>query len=162
MEGAKIVVVSGSIWCHQRHPSWGFELKNVVCYHSIPDESGSNLVRTSRWVRISSGQSSDTFQSKTSVAQRSLPVLTPLFISWQNGRDRIVVSTSRCGRDNPGSNPGHGRKSIKLCLYHGMSAAFLIRLPPDQGDHIPLRPESQTLTGRHWDIPIICQYGYYF
>ena len=29
--------------------------------------------------------------------------------SWCNGRDRIVVSTSRCGRDNPGSNPGHGR-----------------------------------------------------
>ena len=25
-----------------------------------------------------------------------------------SGRDRIVVSTSRCGRDNPGSNPGHG------------------------------------------------------
>ena len=24
-------------------------------------------------------------------------------------RDRIVVSTSRCGRDNPGSNPGHGK-----------------------------------------------------
>ena len=24
-----------------------------------------------------------------------------------NIRDRIVVSTSRCGRDNPGSNPGH-------------------------------------------------------
>ena len=23
-------------------------------------------------------------------------------------RDSIVVSTSRCGRDNPGSNPGHG------------------------------------------------------
>ena len=30
-------------------------------------------------------------------------------ISWFDGRDRIVVSTSRCGRDNPGSNPGHGR-----------------------------------------------------
>ena len=30
---------------------------------------------------------------------------------WFNGRDRIVVSTSRCGRDNPGSNPGHG-----ICL----------------------------------------------
>ena len=28
---------------------------------------------------------------------------------WCIGRDRIVVSTSRCGRDNPGSNPGHGR-----------------------------------------------------
>ena len=25
-------------------------------------------------------------------------------------RDRIVVSTSRCGRENPGSNPGHGRE----------------------------------------------------
>ena len=24
-------------------------------------------------------------------------------------RDSIVVSTSRCGRENPGSNPGHGR-----------------------------------------------------
>ncbi len=29
--------------------------------------------------------------------------------SWRDSRDRIVVSTSRCGRDNPGSNPGHGR-----------------------------------------------------
>ena len=28
------------------------------------------------------------------------------------GRDRIVVSTSRCGRDNPGSNPGHGRGCV--------------------------------------------------
>ena len=27
-------------------------------------------------------------------------------------RDRIVVSTSRCGRENPGSNPGHGRAEI--------------------------------------------------
>ena len=33
--------------------------------------------------------------------------------SWRLGRDRIVVSTSRCGRDNPGSNPGHGRA---VCL----------------------------------------------
>ena len=24
-------------------------------------------------------------------------------------RDRIVVSTLRCGRSNPGSNPGHGK-----------------------------------------------------
>ena len=27
-------------------------------------------------------------------------------------RDRIVVSTLRCGRNNPGSNPGHG-----TCFY---------------------------------------------
>ena len=26
-----------------------------------------------------------------------------------SGRDRIVVSTLRWGRSNPGSNPGHGR-----------------------------------------------------
>ena len=32
-----------------------------------------------------------------------------MYNSWCNGRDRIVVSTSRCGRDNPGSNPGRGR-----------------------------------------------------
>ena len=25
-----------------------------------------------------------------------------------SSRDRIVVSTLRCGRSNPGSNPGHG------------------------------------------------------
>ena len=29
-----------------------------------------------------------------------------------SGRDRIVVSTSRCGRDNPGSNPGHGMPAL--------------------------------------------------
>ena len=38
------------------------------------------------------------------------------------GRDRIVVSTSRCGRDNPGSNPGHGRAqlcvSVMACRLH--------------------------------------------
>ena len=38
------------------------------------------------------------------------------------GRDRIVVSTLRCGRNNPGSNPGHGRKvgnayTINLFFY---------------------------------------------
>ena len=27
---------------------------------------------------------------------------------YHNSRDRIVVSTLRCGRSNPGSNPGHG------------------------------------------------------
>ena len=29
-----------------------------------------------------------------------------------NSRDRIVVSTLRCGRNNPGSNPGHGIKAF--------------------------------------------------
>ena len=30
------------------------------------------------------------------------------FACLPNSRDRIVVSTLRCGRSNPGSNPGHG------------------------------------------------------
>ena len=34
-----------------------------------------------------------------------------------DSRDRIVVSTSRCGRDNPGSNPGHGKCCDRRC--HG-------------------------------------------
>ena len=40
---------------------------------------------------------------------RIWPHLAVPVVSCLNGRDRIVVSTSRCGRDNPGSNPGHGR-----------------------------------------------------
>ena len=38
-------------------------------------------------------------------------------ISGRPGRDRIVVSTSRCGRDNPGSNPGHGKTTAKPTLF---------------------------------------------
>ena len=30
----------------------------------------------------------------------------------RNSRDRIVVSTLRCGRSNPGSNPGHGNGEV--------------------------------------------------
>ena len=31
---------------------------------------------------------------------------------WPNSRNRIVVSTSRCGRENPCSNPGYGMKYL--------------------------------------------------
>ena len=37
---------------------------------------------------------------------------------WCDSRDRIVVSTSRCGRDNPGSNPGHGRAVVSLSWHN--------------------------------------------
>ena len=34
-----------------------------------------------------------------------------------DSHDRIVVSTSRCGRENPGSNAGHGRQQMfSLCM----------------------------------------------
>jgi hypothetical protein len=39
-----------------------------------------------------------------------------------NSRDRIVVSTPRCGRGNPGSNPGHG--NIQSC--HGRELFYLL------------------------------------
>ena len=32
-----------------------------------------------------------------------------LEMAFAVGRDRIRVSTLRCGRNNPGSNPGHGK-----------------------------------------------------
>ena len=35
----------------------------------------------------------------------------------RSGRDRIVVSTSRCGRDNPGSNPGHGINRSQAYIF---------------------------------------------
>ena len=31
-------------------------------------------------------------------------------------RDRLVVTTLRCGRSNPGSNPGHGIFFITVCF----------------------------------------------
>ena len=33
-------------------------------------------------------------------------------------RDRIVVSTLRCGRSNPGSNPGHGNSAQTGCFTY--------------------------------------------
>ena len=42
-------------------------------------------------------------------------------VRWCIGHDRIVVSTSRCGRDNPGSNPGHGRAVFSVTAW---SATF--------------------------------------
>ena len=46
-------------------------------------------------------------------------LLLTFFVASEVGRDRIVVSTSRCGRDNPGSNPGHGILSLYffLCFF---------------------------------------------
>ena len=35
-----------------------------------------------------------------------------------SGRDRLVVRTLRCGRSNPGSNPGHGiQEQIFCCIF---------------------------------------------
>ena len=39
-------------------------------------------------------------------------------------RDRIVVSTLRCGRNNPGSNPGHDAE----LFYFVLNEHFIIFL----------------------------------
>ena len=59
------------------------------------------------------------------IRHKWLSVLKPQTISCLNGRDRIVVSTSRCGRDNPGSNPGHGR-GCEVSIMACKSAFFLL------------------------------------
>ena len=49
----------------------------------------------------------------------------PLLMRKRSGRDRIVVSTSRCGRDNPGSNPGHG---INRSQAYSIFVCFLLNI----------------------------------
>ena len=39
-------------------------------------------------------------------------------------RDRLVVRTLRCGRSNPGSNPGPGKHSILACFW--FQSSFLL------------------------------------
>ena len=45
-----------------------------------------------------------------------------------SSRDRIVVSTLRCGRNNPGSNPGHGTLLKELFLQIVILSDFLTRM----------------------------------
>ena len=44
------------------------------------------------------------------------------FKQLTNSYDRIVVSTPRCGRGNPGSNPG--RSSVKHVMVEGSQNTF--------------------------------------
>ena len=40
--------------------------------------------------------------------ERGSHQLDHTFLPYQPSRDRLEVRTLRCGRNNPGSNPGHG------------------------------------------------------
>ena len=48
-----------------------------------------------------------------------------VFLHISHSRDRLVVRTLRCGRSNPGSNPGHGNVSLHC---HGGSYFFFLFL----------------------------------
>ena len=45
-------------------------------------------------------------------------------MSSSGSRDRIVVSTLRCGRNNPGSNPGHG--TFPFFPYYAILTIFIL------------------------------------
>ncbi len=56
-----------------------------------------------------------------------------LLTGYSMSRDRIVVSTLRCGRNNPGSNPGHDtdffyKFEIKILEIIKISFCILINL----------------------------------
>ena len=68
--------------------------------------------------------------------------LIMLFAS--HSRDRIVVSTSRCGRDSPGSNPGHGKQLCSVAVTALWANVFFVSLTFSylkvylEGDHLLL------------------------
>ena len=56
-----------------------------------------------------------------SIGTLNLSNFQPIYKS-SNSRDRLVVRTLRCGRSNPGSNPGHGNVPLTHC--HGRGFIF--------------------------------------
>jgi hypothetical protein len=59
-------------------------------------------------------------------------------------RNRLVVRTPRCGRGNPGSNPGYGTRSIILYIFQGWilqntkSLSTRMGFEPTRAEHIGL------------------------
>ena len=51
------------------------------------------------------------------MTQRSLLEILIFQLCFQCCRDRLVVRTLRCGRSNPGSNPGHGTIYFSLLSF---------------------------------------------
>ena len=45
-------------------------------------------------------------------------------VTFPIGRDRTVVSTLRCGRNNPGSNPGHGQMRVLFHAEHFLAKKY--------------------------------------
>ncbi len=81
--------------------------------------------------------------SKTYKDQLTCTRGSPPYSIWRSGRDRIVVSTSRCGRDNPGSNPGHGRVAVNSV----MASRMIFYAKVSQG--FTLYPKFGTITISH-------------
>ena len=107
----------------------GFETltAGLYCLHKwAPAYNSTNFKRESHMVQVARTMhglwSTTCLVRAISVDRCSLDLMW-----WRNGRDRIVVSTSRCGRDNPGSNPGHGRDAV-VDLCYGIANRFFYYL----------------------------------
>ena len=74
----------------------------VLCYwHKIYKEKPLYSLTVMRSLGVNSQQINDGWSL--------LKIKTSEFLSQSHRRrDRLVVRTLRCGRSNPGSNPGHG------------------------------------------------------
>ena len=57
-------------------------------------------------------------------------------------RERIVVSTSRCGRDNPGSNPGHGMLSYFFIAMKNAVKNALQTIKTNIQTHLRILPDK--------------------
>ena len=62
-------------------------------------------------------EESSRFSSEFRVTFSCLDELGLPYSPSVSSRDRLVVRTLRCGRSNPGSNPGHGSDSFFFHLY---------------------------------------------
>ena len=76
-------------------------------------------------------------------------------LSASHSRDRIVVSTSRCGRDNPGSNPGHGKQLCSVAVTALWANLFFVSLTFSylkvylEGDHLLLIRKPYHIFGKY-------------
>ena len=84
-------------------------------------------------------------KSQTLKAQTNQPKILaflPLQAPELCSRDRIVVSTLRCGRSNPGSNPGHGSRKHFFLIRFSFQSPY--QFNPVRQLMMPLLPKTPT------------------
>lgn len=69
-------------------------------------------------------EASSSFYTRSQVTFNGLNMVGLGGIASVSSRDRLVVRTLRCGRSNPGSNPGHGSDTFVLNLKVGVATSM--------------------------------------
>ncbi|GBP92755.1 hypothetical protein EVAR_64365_1 [Eumeta japonica] len=89
-------------------------------------------------------------------------VVFALRVTSSDSRDRLVVRTPRCGRGNPGSNPGHGsaRRTAPHQGNNGVMAAPTRSLKHSIHNYCA-NPRDRRDFGRQLDqkSPVLAQFG---